>query len=73
MRTLIGPMVCKGCRAHVWGVDRRTVEVPCGACLCSSEHPGDYMTAFITHTHAVPDVGPATVVEADGIRHECAA
>jgi hypothetical protein len=30
MRTLIGPMVCKGCRAHVWLVRRKV------AFVCSS-------------------------------------
>jgi hypothetical protein len=69
MRTLIGPMVCKGCRAHVWGVDRRTVEQPCKWC---GFHTTDSCQCANVHTHAVP-ASPFTVVGADGTRHECAA
>jgi hypothetical protein len=57
--------VCIDCRAPV-AIVRRTVEVPCNACdsMCLLDH--------VDHTHAIPDVGPPTLVDEDGIRHECA-
>lgn len=54
--------ICIDCRAPV-AIVRRTVEVPCDAscgfdgCEC--------------HTHPVPDVGPFTLVDAEGERHQC--
>jgi hypothetical protein len=59
--------VCIDCRAPV-AIVRRTVEVPCRGCdACVS--PCDCGNV---HAHAIPDVGPPTLVDEDGIRHECA-
>jgi len=56
---------CIDCKAPV-AIVRRTVEVPCGPleplpCGCEAK----------VHGHAIPDVGPPTLVDEDGIRHEC--
>jgi hypothetical protein len=59
--------VCIDCRAPV-AIVRRTVEVPCQDCSRTSPCP----QKGHTHYHAIPDVGPPTLVDEDGIRHECA-
>jgi hypothetical protein len=61
--------VCHDCKAPV-AIVRRTVEVPCETeCLCGAAQP---VPCAPEHTHAIPDVGPPTLVDEDGIRHECA-
>lgn len=64
-----GAARCIDCKAPV-AIVRRTVEVPCTRCdhnmvWCCTRVPD--------HTHAIPDIGPATVVDEQGERHECAA
>jgi hypothetical protein len=57
---------CIDCKAPV-AIVRRTVEVPCESCARTDcTMPGH------VHYHAIPDVGPPTLVDEDGIRHECA-
>jgi hypothetical protein len=58
---------CIDCRAPV-AIVRRTVEVPCGAC-CQTEHGH---CSGPDHSHTLPDIGPFTVVDEAGERHECA-
>jgi hypothetical protein len=59
--------VCHDCRAPV-AIVRRTVEVPCILGVYEVPDP-EYPRR---HSHAIPDVGPPTRVDEDGIRHECA-
>lgn len=61
--TVIGPLPCIACRTPVTVV-RRAVALPCSDCRswgCSKAH----------HVHEVPGIGPMTVVDKDGARHEC--
>jgi hypothetical protein len=60
---------CIDCKAPV-AIVRRTVEVPCFVCgYCEDTADASLESC---HTHAIPDVGPPTLVDEDGIRHECA-
>jgi hypothetical protein len=66
-----GAARCIDCKAPV-AIVRRTVEVPCAFCrqlFPCVETEADHDP----HTHAIPDIGPATVVDEQGERHECAA
>jgi hypothetical protein len=66
--------VCHDCKAPV-AIVRRTVEVPCESDEvreCRGHGAKLGINPCLCHTHAIPDVGPPTLVEEDGIRHECA-
>jgi hypothetical protein len=74
MTTLLGPVPCRECRTTVWVV-RRTAEVPCMRLdLYAAIRLGRRYGKPIDrqrHTHAISDIGPATVVEANGTTHLC--
>ena len=76
-----GAARCIDCKAPV-AIVRRTVEIRCSPLDADMEPPyavcivHDWrgtMARCSCHTHAVPDVGPVTLVDEAGIRHECAA
>jgi hypothetical protein len=68
-----GLSICIECKAPV-AIVRRTVELPCTECeeiadggKCRAPTPRRHDI----HTHTIPDIGPATVVDEDGARHLC--
>jgi len=65
-----GAARCIDCKAPV-AIVKRTAEVPCGS--CGPDCDPEWCMRDPDHTHAIPDIGPATVVDEAGERHECAA